>query len=1234
MSSSIPDSVALSNRDSQLDFLLQVLKAISDSEGDPQVVYPLLQAKLEKLDEKFTQYLQNLTTAILQEEESDEIQSIAIDIAIFSDLIREFTLGDPAINLEIAIIGYEFAATVFTPGSDPQVWAEIKNNLGLTYYNSIWGKRAENLEAAIRHFLDALEVYTCEAFPEEWAMTQNNLGNAYCERIWKNRTENVEVAIRHFLDALEVYTCEAFPEEWAMTQNNLGNAYCERIQGEKAENLEIAIHHYTAALKVYTYLDYSSDWAMTQLNLGTAYLERIWGEKAENLELAIQYFLASLEVYTSSSFPYEWAMVQHNLGNVYSDRIQGERKQNLEKAIEYFCAALEVRTFSNFPNEWAETQNNLGNAYSDRIQGEISKNLETSIHCFSDALKVHKREVFSERWANIQNNQGNIYLNRICGERAENLETAIRCFLDALEVYTRDAFPEKWAMTQNNLAIVYSDRIRGERAENLEAAIRYFSDALQVYTRDAFPQDWAMTQNNLGTTYCERIREERAENLETAIRCFLDVLEVCTRDTFPEQWAETQNNLGLAYFYSIRDEKGNNIESAIRCYDRALEVYICNDFPRQWAITKNNLGLSYLYRIQGEKPENLETAIDCFQGSLEVHTREAFPENHAKTQFALGLSYQKYRRFYNAYNAYAAAISTVESLRVEIVSGSGVEEDKKKLAEQWNILYQNMIEVCLEIAKYQPQYYNQAIEYVERSKARNLVELLANKDIYPKRDFYPYSEIYPTHCHQLEQLRRQIPAKQREIEILISSSESEKRYRNEIEQRQQSLTQLQQKLDKILAKINQIDSSFAFTQKVQPIPFSDIQSLTDENTAIVEWYITDSQILTFIITRHHPHPMVVASEDMTALENWDHKYRDSYQNQKIEWINNLASRLQNLAEILHIDDILSSIDKCFSQSGAKCKRLILIPHRYLHLFPLHALPLADGKLLLERFPKGVGYAPSCQLLKQAKDQEQHRPDFTRLFAIQNPTRQPARPLLGSQLEIDKIHQNFDPQHSIILKEAEATEANLYQLMEQIRSSHCLHFSCHGEFHHKSPLESALLLANPEGKLGKEEAKLTLGEVFEKLYLNQCRLVTFSACESGMTDPHSISDEYIGLPSGFLYAGSPSIVSTLWSVDPIATTLLMVKFYHNLKQLPQIKTGDVAISLNKTQKWLKTLTHKKWARIQSSPQFQNLVEEAFKNSPKRDRNKFKDSLSESLSLNRQPLPFANPYYWSAFVAIGI
>ena len=1009
---------------------------------------------------------------------------------------------------------------------------------------------------------------------------------------------------------------------------NLSIDICQFPGGNRANNIEIAIAGYQIVLS--NREPGNKYWARTQNNLAAAYCGRIRGEKADNIEKAIAFCTAALSVRTRDAFPKDWATTQNNLANAYCSRIRGEKADNIEVAIASFTAVLEVFTCDAFPEQWARTQNNLAIAYSERIRGEKGENIEQAIIFCTAALKVYTRDAFPEQWAMTQNNLGIAYRNRIRGERADNIEKAIAFFNAALEVRTRDAFPLDWAQTQLNLANAYRKRIRGKKADNIEVAIASYNAALEVYTRDVFPEEWATTQNNLATAYSDRIRGEKAQNIEMAIASYTAALKVRTRDAFPLDWAQTQNNLAVAYYSRIRGEKAENIELAIASYTAATEVRTRHAFPEYWAQTQNNLGLAYSDRIRGEKAENIERAIKLYHNALTIRTREAFPQNYTETLFNLGILYHSNQQWQLAYDTFSPAIETVEFLRGEIQSG---DESKKKLAEEWNQLYQRMVEVCLELAKGDLQYYTKAIEYAERSKARNLVELLANKDIYPKNDFYPNSELYQTHCHQLEQVRRQIPAKQRELEILISNRESEETYRSEIEQRRQELNQLQQQRDELLAEISQIDSKFAFTQTVKTIPFSNIQSLIDENTAIIEWYITGSQILTFIITRYHPHPIVVNSEDMTALENWDKDYRHSYQKQNTQWINNLASRIQNLAGILHIDDILSSIDECFSESGAKCNRLILIPHRYLHLFPLHALPLADGKLLFERFPKGVGYAPSCQLLKQAKDQEQNRPDFTRLFAIQNPTRQPTKPLLGSQLEIDKIRQYFDLEQSIILKEAEATEANLYQRMEQMRSSHCIHFSCHGEFNHKSPLESALLLADPEGQL-QDKGKLTLGEVYEKLYLNQCRLVTFSACESGMTDPNSISDEYIGLPSGFLYAGSLSVVSTLWSVDPIATTLLMVKFYHNLKRLPQIKTGDVAIALNKAQQWLRTLTYKKWARIQSYPQFQHLVEEAFENSPKRDRNKFKDSLFESLLTDRQPLPFANPYYWSAFVAIGI
>ena len=85
--------------------------------------------------------------------------------------------------------------------------------------------------------------------------------------------------------------------------------------------------------------------------------------------------------------------------------------------------------------------------------------------------------------------------------------------------------------------------------------------------------------------------------------------------------------------------------------------------------------------------------------------------------------------------------------------------------------------------------------------------------------------------------------------------------------------------------------------------------------------------------------------------------------------------------------------------------------------------------------------------------------------------------------------------------------------------------------------------------------LTLDKIFA-LKLEKCRLVTLSACETGLIDFNNTSDEYIGLPSGFLLAGSPSVVSSLWKVNDLSTSFLMIKFYENLFKLDNLEAGDL------------------------------------------------------------------------------
>ena len=107
----------------------------------------------------------------------------------------------------------------------------------------------------------------------------------------------------------------------------------------------------------------------------------------------------------------------------------------------------------------------------------------------------------------------------------------------------------------------------------------------------------------------------------------------------------------------------------------------------------------------------------------------------------------------------------------------------------------------------------------------------------------------------------------------------------------------------------------------------------------------------------------------------------------------------------------------------------------------------------------------------------------------------------------------------------------------------LHFASHGKFNADSPLQSGLYLARDTANDGV----LTVGELYS-MSIN-ADLVTLSACETGLGKVAS-GDDVVGLARGFLYAGSRSIVASLWSVDDQATGALMKHFYANLATLPK------------------------------------------------------------------------------------
>jgi len=444
------------------------------------------------------------------------------------------------------------------------------------------------------------------------------------------------------------------------------------------------------------------------------------------------------------------------------------------------------------------------------------------------------------------------------------------------------------------------------------------------------------------------------------------------------------------------------------------------------------------------------------------------------------------------------------------------------------------------------------------------------------------------------------------------------------------------------SQIAQLRQEYRHKFPYEPLTYEQIQTLTGDNTAIIEWYILSDTFVAFVVlpdralakpscSEYAVRPYIWQSspDDLQNLIDWGNDYLQTYRTNRKGWRTDLAAKLPRLAEILHLDEFLAHIPET-------CDKLVLVPHRYLHLFPLHALPIKNEKLkikkgkecLLDAFPGGVAYAPNCQLLNVARSKQNR--EFRSLFAIQNPTGD----LAYTDIEVQNIRQLFDPQR-VFARDAATKEAIFPHLTEKNTTvAHCAHFSCHGYFNFNNPLLSALLLADaelppppppkpdPERYLPLKDDRtldlqkcLTLTDIFE-LDLSQCRLVTLSACETGVTDFTSTSDEYIGLPNGFLLAGAPNVVSSLWTVSDISTALLMLKFYQNLKA----SAGkDVTIALNQAQTWLRDAMTPQLKTWVSSLQLED-----------DDRRTIDNSLTYFGDDER---PFEPPLYWAAFCAIG-
>jgi CHAT domain-containing protein/Tfp pilus assembly protein PilF len=162
------------------------------------------------------------------------------------------------------------------------------------------------------------------------------------------------------------------------------------------------------------------------------------------------------------------------------------------------------------------------------------------------------------------------------------------------------------------------------------------------------------------------------------------------------------------------------------------------------------------------------------------------------------------------------------------------------------------------------------------------------------------------------------------------------------------------------------------------------------------------------------------------------------------------------------------------------------------------------------------------------------------------------PLPGVQREVAHISKIISTK---VFKGEEATEDNFRKYVEKYD---ILHLAMHAFINDSLPAFSSLAFTQINTEDLTKNGLLNTTDIYN--FKLNAKLIVLSACNTG-TGQLKKGEGIMSLARGFLYAGCPSIIMSLWEVEDESGTQIMTSFYKNIKKG---KTKDEALRLAKLE----------------------------------------------------------------------
>ncbi|MDN5210828.1 CHAT domain-containing protein [Fulvivirgaceae bacterium BMA12] len=460
-------------------------------------------------------------------------------------------------------------------------------------------------------------------------------------------------------------------------------------------------------------------------------------------------------------------------------------------------------------------------------------------------------------------------------------------------------------------------------------------------------------------------------------------------------------------------------------------------------------------------------------------------------------------------------------------------KSKSNLSARRSKLYEDAVDAAIQAYKITDdrKFLKQAFTFADNRKSNNLNERLTLQQQKIEQNI--------PHSWKLEEteLLAKINLKEKEIHDAKSSEGQER-----LSALENDLFYLKQAYDQHFAQLKDQFPYYIHNRQNKSVELNQLSSQLGENEALMAYFETDSSLYLFLLT--------------DQLDCVEIPQEEGFQDRLSQLLNSLKNNQYDKALAQSVSDII--LKPAFAKlKDQGIESLLIIPDGYLNYLPFELLPPPQGATTNPKIPFLINdftirYHYAARLVNFFQGIGKQKEPATQFYGFAPSFSRKSNPLLATRsaenIKISSELQDLPQARAEVLyganllngqsfMEDEATEENF---KEVIRNAGIIHLASHAIINDEDPMYSKIVFATATGD--EEDGLLYTYELYN-MDMN-AQLACLSACNTGFGNLQG-GEGVVSLARGFMYAGVPNVMMSLWSVPDNSTAEIMKVFYEEI-----------------------------------------------------------------------------------------